>query len=243
MAQKPLLIVGNWKMYGRLSDLAELDALAEGLAGVRESVAVAVCPPFTLMAAAALRATGRVAIGVQDVAASSADGPHTGEVSAAMAADAGAGYAIVGHSERRADHGETDAIVAAKAGAALAAGLIPIICVGETLAQRQAGEARAIVAAQVSASCPAADVVLAYEPIWAIGTGLTPTMAEIAEIHDAARRAFAAKFPSASVRILYGGSVKPANAADILAVDGVDGALVGGASLKGAEFAAIARAG
>jgi triosephosphate isomerase len=243
MAQKPLLIVGNWKMYGRLSDLAELDALAEGLAGVRESVAVAVCPPFTLMAAAALRATGRVAIGVQDVAASSADGPHTGEVSAAMAADAGASYAIVGHSERRANQGETDAIVAAKAGAALAAGLVPIICVGETLAQRQAGEARAIVAAQVSASCPAADVVLAYEPIWAIGTGLTPTTSEIAEIHDAARRAFAAKFPGASVRILSGGSVKPANAADILAVEGVDGALVGGASLKGAEFALIARAG
>jgi triosephosphate isomerase len=160
-----------------------------------------------------------------------------------MAADAGASYAIVGHSERRANQGESDAIVAAKAGAALAAGLVPIICVGETLAQRQAGEAGAIVAAQIAASCPAADVVLAYEPIWAIGTGLTPTTAEIAEIHDAARRAFAAKFPGASVRILYGGSVKPANAADILAVDGVDGALVGGASLKGAEFAAIARAG
>ena len=243
MAQKPLLIVGNWKMYGRLSDLAELDALAEGLAGVRESVAAAVCPPFTLTAAAALRSTGRVAIGVQNVAAASADGAHTGEVSAAMAADAGARYAIVGHSERRAGHGETDAIVAAKADAALAAGLIPIICVGETLTQRQAGEASAIVAAQVAASCPAGNVVLAYEPIWAIGTGLTPTMAEIAEIHDAARRAFVAKFPGASVRILYGGSVKPANAADILAVDGVDGALVGGASLKGAEFAAIARAG
>lgn len=241
---KPLLIAGNWKMYGRMADLAELDALAAAVGGVRAEVDVVLCPPFTMTAAAAGRAKGgRIAIGVQDVAAIGADGAHTGDVSAAMAADAGARFAIVGHSERRAAHGETDAVVAAKATAAAAAGLVPIVCVGETLEQRKAGEAAAVVAAQVAGSCPAAGVVLAYEPVWAIGTGLTPTAAEIAEIHAEARRAFAAKFPGAAVRILYGGSVKPGNAAEILVIDGVDGALVGGASLKAKDFAAIVLAG
>lgn len=244
MPPKPLLIAGNWKMYGRAADLAELDALAAAIGGVRPEVEVAVCPPFTLtMAAVARAAGGRIAIGVQDVAAVGADGAHTGEVSAAMAADAGARYAIVGHSERRATQGETDALVAAKAEAALAAGLAPIVCVGETLEERKAGQAAAVVARQVAASCPAPNVILAYEPVWAIGTGLTPTAAEIAEIHAEAWRAFAAKFGATAVRILYGGSVKPANAAELLAIDGVDGALVGGASLKAKDFAAIVSAG
>jgi triosephosphate isomerase len=245
MALKPLLIVGNWKMFGRMADLAELDALADAAAALRDGVELAVCPPFTLTAAAAARAAGkgRVAIGVQDVAAVGGDGAHTGEVSAAMAADAGARFAIVGHSERRAGQGETDAMVAAKAQAALDAGLAPIVCVGETLEERTAGRAEVVVAAQVAASCPAAELVVAYEPVWAIGTGLTPTGEEIVAIHAAVRAAFAERFGGAAVRVLYGGSVKPTNAAEILALAGVDGALVGGASLKAKDFAAIAAAG
>lgn len=229
------LIAGNWKMFGRLADLAELEAVAAhaGTAAGR-AVDVAICPPFTLIGAAVGKA-GEVAIGAQDCRAGG-DGAFTGDVNAAMLKDIGARYVIVGHSERRQGHGETDAVVRDKALAALAAGLTPIICVGETLEERQAGRAGAVVSAQIAASVPEGAVVLAYEPIWAIGTGLTPTVSEIEEVHALARAALPA--PQATP-ILYGGSVKPANAAEIFAAAGVDGALVGGASLKAKDFNAI----
>jgi triosephosphate isomerase (TIM) len=234
MTVRPL-IAGNWKMYGRQASLLELDAIA-ARAATASGFDVAICPPFPLLALAAARA-GQLGIGAQDCRADP-DGAFTGDVNAAMVKDAGAAFVIVGHSERRQGHGETDAAVRAKAEAALAAGLIPIVCVGETLAQRQAGAAAAVVEAQVRASVPGAypdgGLVLAYEPVWAIGSGLTPSLEEIEEIHGVARAAL----PSPAA-ILYGGSVKPTNAVEILAVPGVDGALVGGASLKAADFIAI----
>ncbi len=174
-----------------------------------------------------------------------ASGAHTGDVSATMLADAGASHVILGHSERRADHGESDSLVVAKAAAAWAAGLIAVICVGETEAQRDAGKTLDVVGAQLAGSVPqgatAANTVIAYEPVWAIGTGRTPTLAEIAEVHGHIRARLAARFgaEAAGMRILYGGSVKPSNATEIFAVANVDGALVGGASLKAADFGAI----
>jgi triosephosphate isomerase len=242
------LIVGNWKMNGLAADLAEAAALAAALAAQPAAARVALCPPATLIArmAAALERTA-VAVGGQDCHAQAA-GAFTGDVSAQMLADAGARLVIVGHSERRAGHGESDADVAAKALAAVRAGLEPIICVGETLEQRQAGEALAVVTRQVAGSAPAglgeAPFALAYEPIWAIGTGLTPTTAQIEEVHAAVRQALVAALGAAGARapILYGGSVKPANAAEILAAAEVGGALVGGASLKAADFLGIIRA-
>lgn len=237
MTVRPL-IAGNWKMYGRTKDLVELAAVAAFVAEQGEALAgkVAVCPPMTLLAAAVAQA-GPVAIGAQDCRAGG-DGAHTGDVNAAMIADVGARYVIVGHSERRVGHGETDALVNAKAQAALAAGLTPIICVGETLAERQAGEAEAVVARQTRASVPAGHapgaLVVAYEPVWAIGTGLTPNLDEIAAMHAC----LGAATPSPAA-LLYGGSVKPANAREIFAVPGVDGALVGGASLKAVDFIQI----
>jgi triosephosphate isomerase (TIM) len=238
MASRRPLIVGNWKMYGRQADLGEIAAMAE-TARAKSGADIAVCPPLTLLATAAARFKGgALGFGAQDVAPGP-DGAHTGDVNAAMLADCGATYVIVGHSERRADHGETDLLVRTKAEAVLAAGLTPIICVGETLEKRKAGQAGEIVRAQVQASVPAGaggKVAVAYEPVWAIGTGLTPTLSEIAEIHTLIRQTLT---EGAGVRLLYGGSVKPPNAAEIFSAADVDGALVGGASLKAADFAAI----
>ncbi len=234
------LIAGNWKMHGLSADgLALARAVAAGGAGIAAEILV--CPPATLvMAVAAAVQGGPVAAGGQDCHLV-AKGAHTGDVSAPMLADAGARYVILGHSERRADHQETDAVVKAKAASAIAHGLVPIVCVGETLAQREAGEAESVVRAQVAGSLPegfvAAGGVVAYEPVWAIGTGRTPTEADIAAIHAALRQAV-----GPTTRLLYGGSVKPGNAAAILALPNVDGALVGGASLVAEDFLAIARA-
>lgn len=206
---------------------------------------LAICPPFTLVAALADR--GGLPIGGQDCAVK-ASGAHTGDVSAEMLKDAGAAYVIVGHSERRTDHGETDALVAAKASAAWRAGLVAIVCVGETRAEREAGETLGVVGRQVAGSLPegttAANTVVAYEPVWAIGTGLTPTPGDVAEVHGFIRAELVRRFGAdgQGIRILYGGSVKPANAAELMAVPEVNGALVGGASLKAADFLGIAGA-
>ncbi|TPG61222.1 triose-phosphate isomerase [Roseomonas nepalensis] len=242
------LIAGNWKMNGTLREAA---ALAEGVRAGLDAVGGAdllICPPFVhLHVAAASMGWKAVGIGGQDCAAEP-NGAHTGDVSAAMLADAGCGYVILGHSERRADRGETDALVRAKAEAAIEAGLIPVVCVGETEAQRDSGEAEAVVAAQMAGSLPegfaVAKGVVAYEPVWAIGTGRTPTEADIAAMHARMRAEIAARFPGQgeTLRLLYGGSVKPSNAAGILALPNVDGALVGGASLKAADFLGIAAA-
>jgi triosephosphate isomerase len=239
------LIAGNWKMHGLRADgLALAREVAAGAGAVAAELLV--CPPFTLIAAVAEALAGTtVAVGGQDCHAR-AKGAHTGDVAAPMLADAGARYVILGHSERRADHGETDAVVRAKAAAALEAGLVPIVCVGESEAQRLAGEAEAVVGAQLDGSLPegfaARGGVVAYEPVWAIGTGRTPTEADIAAIHAAIRARLAREAGGDGVRIVYGGSVKPGNAAAILAQPNVDGALVGGASLVAADFLAIAAA-
>lgn len=230
------LAAGNWKMNGLRADMAQVAAL-----NVPAGVDVLICPPATLIAALA---GGSVRIGGQDCHAKSS-GAHTGDLSAAMLRDAGADYVILGHSERRADHFETDADVAAKTQSAWAAGLVAVVCLGESLAQREAGETLSVVARQLAASVPdgatAAQLVVAYEPIWAIGTGLVPSLAQIEEVHSALRRDLVARFgdEGAGIRLLYGGSVKPSNAAEIFAVADVDGALVGGASLKAADFNAI----
>jgi len=243
------LVAGNWKMNGFKLALREIGAVAEGYdPGLRAAVDLALCPPATLLHAAAVVTVGtRVAVGGQDCHGN-ASGAHTGDVSAEMLADAGASYVIVGHSERRADHGERDAAIAAKAAAAWRAGLTAIICVGETLAERDAGRTLEIVGRQLARSVPAgataANTVIAYEPVWAIGTGRTPTVEQIVEVHAHLRKALTRKAhrEAAGIRILYGGSVKPANAKEILALPDVDGALVGGASLKASDFLAIAAA-
>jgi triosephosphate isomerase len=240
------LIVGNWKMNGLAASLVEATALREALDVEPAQTRVGLCPPATLIARMALQLKGgAVEIGGQDCHAK-ASGAFTGSVSAEMLADAGAGLVIVGHSERRAGFGETDADVAAKAEAALRAGLESIVCVGETLEQRDAGDAVAVVTAQVAGSLPDSlrgrTFAVAYEPVWAIGTGRTPTLEQIAEIHAAIRAALVARLDAATVPILYGGSVNPGNAAEILAVPDVGGALVGGASLKANDFLAIVRA-
>lgn len=233
------LAAGNWKMNGLAASLAE----AKALALIAADCEVLLCPPATLIAQMVTEVNGsEVRIGGQDCHAA-ASGAHTGDVSAAMLADAGATHVILGHSERRADHGEADADVHAKALAARAAGLVSIICVGETLAQREAGETLAVIAGQM-ASVPvdmtAQTLVVAYEPVWAIGTGLTPTLAQIGDVHAFLRARLGDRIgDAAGVRLLYGGSVKPANAAEIFAVGDVDGALVGGASLKAADFGGI----
>lgn len=236
------LVAGNWKMNGSLASLAELDVIAAA-AVAQPSVDVAVCPPFTLIASAAARTPG-LAIGAQDCHGNP-KGAHTGCISAPMLVDAGARLAIVGHSERRADQHETDAEVQAKAIAAIAAGLTAIVCVGETKAERDAGRAVAVVEGQLDGSIPREGrpdtLVVAYEPVWAIGTGRTPSIADVAEMHAAIRVKLGALLGAdgAGVRILYGGSVKPDNAAELLAVANVDGALVGGASLTAAQFVPI----
>jgi triosephosphate isomerase len=242
------LIAGNWKMNGLKAALPELRRMVDGTdPALRARVDLMVCPPATLVAAAAELAAGSgIAIGGQDCHAR-ASGAHTGDIAAEMLADAGATAVIVGHSERRTDHHERDADVRAKAEAAWRAGLVAVVCVGETRAERDGGRALAVVAEQLAGSIPdgasAETLVVAYEPVWAIGTGLTPTIEDVAEMHAAIRRVLANRFGDAAggMRILYGGSVKPGNAAELLAVANVDGALVGGASLKADDFLGIAR--
>ncbi len=242
------LIAGNWKMNGLAASLSEAKALAQALAEQPAATDVALCPPATLIAQMAWQLKGSVvAIGGQDCH-DKQSGAFTGDIAAQMLADAGASLVILGHSERRAYHGETDAQVAAKVEAALRAGLKPIICVGETLAEREAGRTLVVIESQVKGSLPAplqgAPFAVAYEPCWAIGTGLTPTLAQIEEVHVAIRRLISAQLgeSGAVAPILYGGSVKPDNAGEILKVSEVGGALVGGASLKAADFLGIIRA-
>ena len=240
------LAAGNWKMNGTAASLAEVQALIA--AQPAPACEMLLCPPATLISAMATVARGSaLMVGAQDCHAKPS-GAHTGDLSAPMLADAGASHVILGHSERRADHGETDAQVRAKAEAAQAAGLVAIVCVGETEAQRDAGETLAVIGAQIDGSVPttstAAHLVIAYEPVWAIGTGRTPTLSQIAEVHAFLRARLADHIgaQAAQVRLLYGGSVKPSNAAEIFALPDVDGALVGGASLKAADFAPIVAA-
>lgn len=240
------LAAGNWKMNGLAASLSEVKALIA--AHPEPGCEMLLCPPATLLAQMAWAAQGSaLQLGGQDCH-TAASGAHTGDISAAMLKDAGAGYVILGHSERRADHGEGDALVQAKAQAAVAAGLIAVVCLGETEAERDAGQTLAVIGAQLDGSVPleatAATLVVAYEPVWAIGTGRTPTNAQIAEVHAFLRDRLTARIgaEAAGVRLLYGGSVKPSNAAEIFAIPDVDGALVGGASLKAADFGAIVAA-
>lgn len=238
-----MLIAGNWKMnMTRADGLALAGAVASG-ASADLDCDVLICPPATLIWPVAEAVAGSaVAVGGQDCHPA-AHGAHTGDIAAEMLADLGCGYAIVGHSERRADHGEGDAVVRAKAEAAHRAGLTAIVCVGETGAERDAGKANEVVARQIKGSLPAAadatNTVVAYEPVWAIGTGKTATPADVADMHGHIRSLLP---DQDAMRILYGGSVKPGNAAELLALDDVDGALVGGASLKAEDFLAIAGA-
>jgi triosephosphate isomerase (TIM) len=242
MPPRPL-VAGNWKMNGLAASIGQLTAMIAG-ARALPRVDLMVCPPATLIASFAAAARGTsVLIGGQDCHVL-ASGAYTGDVSAEMLKDAGASAVIVGHSERRQYHHETDAEVRAKAQAARRAGLVPIVCIGETRPQREAGQALDVVATQLQGSLPdgAADFVVAYEPVWAIGSGLTPTPSDVAEVHRAIRAHLVSRFGAAGqgARILYGGSVNPKNAAELMAVENVDGALVGGASLKAADFLAIA---
>jgi triosephosphate isomerase (TIM) len=246
-ASRRPLVAGNWKMNGLSGSVAELAKMIAG-AGDLAAVDLLVCPPATLIAqfAATARSTP-VRIGGQDCHAEPA-GAFTGDLSAEMLKDAGASAVIVGHSERRSGHGETDADVRAKASAARRAGLLAIVCVGETRPERERGQALTVVGTQLTGSLPdgatADSLVVAYEPVWAIGSGLTPTPADVAEMHGLIRQHLGTRFGAAGrgIRILYGGSVKPSNAKELMGVSDVDGALVGGASLKADEFLAIARA-
>jgi triosephosphate isomerase len=249
MAKTPRpLVAGNWKMNGLRASIAEFNAIAQGGQNVAAKADLMVCPPATLLAAFAAAAAGStVTIGAQDCHPEPS-GAFTGDISAEMIADAGAKAVIVGHSERRTLHGETDDLVRRKALAAHRAGLAAIVCIGETLAEREAKETIAVVRKQIDGSLPdavtAENLILAYEPVWAIGTGLTPTPEDVAEVHGFLRERLLSRYGSAGpgIRILYGGSVKPANAKELMAVPNVNGALVGGASLKAAEFLAIAGA-
>lgn len=239
------LIAGNWKMHGLSLQLGEIEAVAAFVKATPPPADVLICTPATLISRAARRAAGRIDIGGEDCHTDIA-GAFTGDVSAEMLKDAGASAVIVGHSERRQHHGETDALVAAKANAARRAGLLAIICIGETDAQRKDGRALTVCGDQIAGSVPRdiVSVAIAYEPLWAIGSGRTPTSEEIAEMHAHIRRCVATRLGAGgrSVRILYGGSVNPANARDILSVPEVGGALVGGASLEAADFEGIIRA-
>ncbi len=242
------LIAGNWKMNGLGAALVEAEALARALKDEPAAARVALCPPATLISRMADRLKGgAIEIGAQDLHPEPA-GAFTGAISGSMLTDAGATLVIIGHSERRTLHGEDDALVARKVEAALASGLEPIVCVGETLDQRESGSAESVVATQIRGSLPAAlagrAFTLAYEPVWAIGTGLTPTSDQIAAMHAAIRAVLAEQLGEGgrAAAILYGGSVKPGNAAEILALPEVGGALVGGASLKAADFLPIIRA-
>jgi triosephosphate isomerase len=241
MTRRPL-VAGNWKMNGLQSSIDELEKIIAG--ATLPGIDVMICPPATLVARFAAAVSGSsVLIGGQDCHAQPS-GAFTGDIAAEMLKDAGASAVIVGHSERRQYHGETDADVRAKALAAKRARLLPIVCVGESRAEREAGRAETVVGAQLDGSLPddLGDFVVAYEPVWAIGTGLTPTPADVGDIHRFIRRQLEARFgtAAATTRILYGGSVNPANAKELMAVANVDGALVGGASLKADQFLAIA---
>ncbi|MBP2303463.1 triose-phosphate isomerase [Azospirillum picis] len=249
MSARRKLIAGNWKMNGLKADGL---ALASDLAGRLKGAGpvafdMLVCPPFPLLFPVGEAITDSpLALGGQDCAPKTS-GAHTGDVAPTMLTDAGCRYVILGHSERRADHGESDAVVKAKAAAALAEGLVAIICVGETEAQRDAGQADAVVAGQLAGSIPegatADNTVIAYEPVWAIGTGKTATPGDVKAMHAHIRAELDGRIADAAkVRILYGGSVKPGNAAELMAVENVDGALVGGASLKAEDFWGIASA-
>ncbi|MFT0893219.1 triose-phosphate isomerase [Pseudochelatococcus sp. G4_1912] len=241
------LVAGNWKMNGNKHSARVLASIIQGYdAALRNKVDLLICPPATLTVTFGVVAVGSgVYIGGQDCH-TKASGAHTGDISAVQLADSGATYVIVGHSERRADHGESNEVVRAKAMAARMSWLTPIVCVGETRAQREGGNALDIVREQLKDSLPetacGSDLVIAYEPVWAIGTGLIPTIAQVAEMHAAIREVLMARYgeAGAAIRILYGGSVKPDNAFDLLSVSHVDGALVGGASLEAADFLGIA---
>jgi triosephosphate isomerase (TIM) len=246
MIARRALVAGNWKMNGLRADLVEISTIAKEIAGT--SCDVAICPPATLIGEAVATVAGSaLMIGGQDCHASGF-GAHTGDISAEMIADAGGNLVIVGHSERRTDHKETDDAVRAKAEAAWRAGLLAVLCIGETEAERRSGATLAVLARQIAESVPdgatAARLVIAYEPVWAIGTGLTPSVDDIAEAHAHIRARLADRMgaDAASIRLLYGGSVKPANARAILSLDDIDGALVGGASLKAADFLEIVAA-
>jgi len=240
------LVAGNWKMHGLSANLAEVRSLLDRLAeGPRPDTDILICPPATLLFQTAVMLSGStVLLGAQDCHPDD-HGPHTGDISAEMLADAGAKAVIVGHSERRTDHGESDAVVAAKARAAHRAGLKAIICLGETGHERRDGQTLHVVRRQLEGSlppsCTAANTVIAYEPVWAIGTGLTPTAADVKQAHAFIRERIASRHGTAgeAVRILYGGSVKPSNAQELMAIANVDGALVGGASLKSDDFSRI----
>jgi triosephosphate isomerase len=235
------LVAGNWKMNGTGASLNEMRAIGHGfMTGLDAETDALICPPATLLTRAVeVLKTTPVKVGGQDCHAKES-GAHTGDISAEMLKDAGASHVIVGHSERRTDHGETDAIVRAKAEAAWRAGIVAIICIGETKAERELGSTLDILPPTATGH----NTVIAYEPVWAIGTGLTPTAADVAEAHAHIRAELKELLgaEAATMRILYGGSVKPANAVELLAVDNVDGALVGGASLKAADFLGIAEA-
>lgn len=241
------LIAGNWKMNGVRASLAEIAAIAKSLLEAPANADVLICPPFSLVSGAVAAASGQIAIGGQNCHMF-ASGAFTGDISAEMLADAGASAVIAGHSERRQQHGETDAIVAAKVRAAWRAGLLAILCVGETEAARDEGRAGATVAAQLDISLPpaatAANIAVAYEPVWAIGSGRTPSAEQIVDMHGLLRERLESRLgrDGAAVRVLYGGSVRPANARDILALPDVNGVLVGGASLLSSEFLPILRA-
>lgn len=237
------LAAGNWKMNGLAADLAELEAMKPPTD--TQQTDVLICTPATLLSRAADGVSGcPIAVGAQDCHAN-ASGAHTGDISAAMIADAGASHVITGHSERRVDHGETDAVVAAKSEAAFANNLVAVICLGESLEERESGETLNVVGRQLAGSTPSSatgtNTVIAYEPVWAIGTGKVPTLEQIGEVHDFIRAKLVERFgeEGEAIRILYGGSVKPSNADEIFAVSNVDGALVGGASLKATDFNAI----
>jgi triosephosphate isomerase len=241
------LIAGNWKMNGLKASTAEFEAMLAGASKVAGKADLLVCPPATLIAGFAerTRASKGLAIGGQDCHPK-VSGAHTGDLSAELLADAGASAVIVGHSERRADHGESDGLVRQKAEAAWRAGLTAIVCIGETQQQRDSGQTLDICRGQLNGSLPdgarADNLVVAYEPVWAIGTGLTPTAGDVEQIHKFIRDILVGRFngEGARIRILYGGSVKPSNARELMAVANVNGALIGGASLKAADFLAIA---
>jgi triosephosphate isomerase len=241
------LVVGNWKMNGVFASLAEARAVRDRISapGFDAGADLMICPPATLIAALAREAEGsKLQVGAQNCHAVP-NGAHTGEIAAEMLKDAGARAVIVGHSERRTEHNETDAMVRAKVKAAHRAGLIAIVCIGETLEQRQAGQTLAIVRRQLHDALPdvatAHDTVVAYEPVWAIGTGLTPSKEDVSEAHAALRLQLQARFTreGEAMRLLYGGSVKPSNAKELMAIANVNGLLVGGASLKAVDFLGI----
>ena len=240
------LVAGNWKMNGTRASLDQIKAMAKGVKGpLAEKVESLICPPSTLLyVATALCDDSPLKIGAQDCH-QNASGAHTGDISAEMIADCFGTHVIVGHSERRTDHAETDHLVRAKANAAYAADLIAIICIGETAEQRKSGQTLDVLKRQLDGSLPdeaiAANTVIAYEPVWAIGTGLTPTVEDVREAHAFMREELVKRFggEGRGMRILYGGSVKPSNASELMAIENVDGALIGGASLKASDFLSI----